>query len=327
MRALGGTQREALRERKRVTRALGGMLPPPPTSWSEEQRALDSFRKTRRLEDLAYFHIASPRVMPRTGPQPVESELIPDDVACLRTDLDGFGDIEIAALVNHGYDMADRYVRRYMTALGDAKIWNKPPSVPKPLAVEKERVEQVLLAGRSRFFRALKLRSLISWPVTVAIVAAIVWLVYRSGVSLGGALESAVRAPVGFVTGFIDDIVWGVTWALHRIMPMIPEIRTPPASDRPRLLAWLVGIVGVVFLILMARRPRKRLRTGKTASVVRFLVTTRKRARAVSGNLLWFAWGLPAIVAVATSALAAVSYVFYHLPFMRATRARTRGRV
>jgi hypothetical protein len=53
-------------------------------------------------------------------------------------------------------------------------------------------------------------------------------------------------------------------------------------------------------------------------------VTARKWARALSGNLLWVFWGLPAIIALATSVLAGVSYLFYHLPFMRATRLRQR---
>ena len=324
MRALGGTQRELLRERRRVTRALGGMLPPPASAWSREQQSLDSFREARRLEQLAYFQIGSARVaVPESQPAPIDSVIDPHTIACLRTDLDGFGEVEIAALVNHGYDMADRYVRRYMTRAGDDATWaQNPPKAPKPLPMTKEHLGDVLLVGRSRFFRALRLRVAISWAVTLGIAIGLVTLVARSGISLAGTLHAAVRAPVTVVTRMVDDIVGGATWALHRTVPAIPEVRTPPASERPLLLTVLIAMAAVLFLVAMARRPGKRLRTGKAAKVLRLLATTRKWARALSGNLLWVFWGLPAIIALVSCVLAGVSYLFYHLPFMRATRVR-----
>ncbi|HUF27417.1 MAG TPA: patatin-like phospholipase family protein [Gemmatimonadaceae bacterium] len=327
MRVLGGTQRAALRERRRVSRAIGAMLPPPAAAWSPEQRALDSFRAARRLDDLAYFHIASPRVaVPSGSPPPIPSTLDPHAVACLRTDLDGFGDAEIAALVNHGYDMADRYVRRYLPALGDAARWAQAaPEAPKPLPASTERLDDILLAGRSRFFRALALRAVVSWAFTIAAVAAVVVLVARSGVSLARVLRSAAGAAVGIVTTVVDDIVGGASWVLHRVVPAIPEVWSPPASERPLLLTALVALAGLVFLLAKARRPREGLRTGRTARAVRLLVATRKWARALSGNVLWVVWGLPALVAGAASVLAAVSYVFYHLPFMRATSVPPRA--
>jgi predicted acylesterase/phospholipase RssA len=322
MRVLGGTQRAALRERRRVTRAIEAMLPAPATAWSPEQQALDSFRGSRRLDYLAYFHIASPRVdVPAGTPPPIPSTLDPEAVARLRTDLDGFGDAEIGALVNHGYDMADRYMRRYMTALGDAAAWAKaPPAAPKPLPASKERLDDILLAGRSLFFRALELRAVASWLFTVAVVLGMVWLVAWSRVSLAGALRSMVSAPVSVVTTLVDDIIGGTSQVLHRIVPAIPEVWSPSASERPLLLATLVAVAGLAFLVGKARRPRERLHTGPKAGVVRRWVTVRKWTRALSGNVLWLVWGLPALVAAAASVLAAVSYLFYHLPFMRATR-------
>ena len=324
MRVLGGSQRAALRERRRVTRAIESMLPEPATGWSPEQQALDSFRGSRRLDDLAYFHIASPRVaVPDGTPAPIPSTLDPDAVARLRTDLDAFGDAEIGALVNHGYDMADRYVRRYMTAQGDAAAWAKaPPVAPKPLPESKERLDDILLAGRSLFFRALELRMVVSWSFTVAVVLGMVWLVARSRVSLAGALRSVVGVPVSVITTLVDDIIGGVSQVLHRMVPAIPELWSPSASERPLVLATLVALAGLAFLVGKVRRPRERLRTGPKARVARRFVTVRKWFRAMSGNVLWVAWGLPALVAAAASVLAAVAYVFFHLPFMRATRVK-----
>jgi len=46
----------------------------------------------------------------------------------------------------------------------------------------------------------------------------------------------------------------------------------------------------------------------------------RKWVRALSGNVLWAVLFLPAVIAIASSALASISYLFFHLPFMRAVR-------
>lgn len=328
MRALGGTQRLQLRERKRVTQAIEAMLPPPAAAWTPAQQALNSFSEARRLDGLAYFHIASPRVDPPDGsPNPIPSELDPTAVANLRTDLDGFGDAEIAALVNHGYDMADRYVRRYMTALCDATGCAKvPPKAPKQLFEPTEQWNNILLVGRARFFRSLMLRSPISLLFSLATVLAAGWLVYRAGISVAIALRSVVAA-LGKVTNLVDDIVGLPLRLLRWIRPSTPEQWAASPSEVPILFAALIVLAGVPFILLKMRRPRKKLRTGKTASVVRIVLTGRKWLRAMSGSFLMVLWGLPAIMAAAASMLAAVSFVFYHLPFMRATRVKPEQRL
>ena len=87
-----------------------------------------------------------------------------EELARIRTDLDGFGDIEIAALVNSGYDIADRYIREYLSKSDyNNSNWIEPKKEPIPLNeinIEKPRlVNKTIEAGHSRFFRLLKLNA------------------------------------------------------------------------------------------------------------------------------------------------------------------------
>lgn len=320
MHVIGGWQRAALRERRRVTRAIAGTLPSP-AQWSPAQQELDAFLSGRRLDALAYFHIRSPFIVP-PGHQPVDSKLPQDALVHLRTDLDGFGDVEIAALVNHGYDMADRYVRRYMKTLGEEATWDKaPPRLPKVLPESGQRIKRILLAGGSRWFRALTLKAPVSWLFTIALLVALPLLAIRSHLSLAGVLLRVTEAAVALVTRFVDAIVGGAVWLLSWVLPDLDRgLSTTAASNRPGFLALLVGVLGLVFLIKKARPRREALHTGTKGRRLRKLVVGTKWIRTLSGNLLWIVWQLPLLIVGSLSGLALISYVFYYLPFVRATR-------
>jgi hypothetical protein len=182
-------QRDGLRERRRVSRQITDHVA---TADADRRRWVD-FHKGRELHGLAFFHISSPPPgLPDTEPPGLELGLDRDALARIRTDLDGFGDVEIAALVNHGYATADRHIRRY---LGDSPYrndayWSQPPEAPLPLAADP-RTERIIEVGQSRFGRALKLWAPASWlfvVVVVALVTAGLWRIRHSTVSVSRAL-------------------------------------------------------------------------------------------------------------------------------------------
>jgi len=315
MRALGSVQREGLRERRRVSRKLTALIAAEDGVPAALRHEIAEFGAERELDELVYFHISSPRVEPvepgtvGAGPAPLDSPLDPLEIARLRTDLDAFGDVEIAALVNHGYDMADRYVRRYAPAMAAPDA--KPPEPPRPFVgrnAQPARASVILRTGSSRFFRSLKLRSPVSWAFMVAAITGVITFVWRSGITL----ESLYAAGGGVMQREID--------MLNRILGWLPF--EPSVSGSTMFLVVVLGAVGMLLLWSASRRPRSGPSSGPGVSLARTFTTVRKWARAFSGNVLWALLGLPAIIAAGTALLATASYVFFHLPFMRATRIR-----
>ena len=312
MRALGGSQLLGLQERGRVSRKLAGLVPAEnaaPTPVLEEIAAL---RAAVNLDPLVYFHIGSQPVEPhpinrpdRFGP-PLQLETEARDVAGLRTDLDGFGDTEVAALVNHGYDLTDRHVRREGAGLVQAEIEAVPAPPRRPSS--RERARLVLDVGRARFFRALKLRCAVPLACTIAVAAALIAVVWKANLTVDrivGAAGSIVTKEVAFL-----DWLWGLLpGTSHR------------ASASRTWLAGLVLVLSLVFLVVMLRRSGARSRSRHPRrSLQRLAATVLKYGRALRGNLLWGIFGMPLLIAVGSSAVSLLSYVFYHLPFMRATR-------
>lgn len=310
MRALGGLQRSGLRERRRVSRILAELA----AEQTPLQQELAMFQADRALDALVYFHISSPRVDP-AEPQdmhgvvpPLRIDVDPLDIARLRTDLDGFGDVEVAALVNHGYDMADRHVRRYAPDLIDVDI--DPPRQPRAFDgpnATRARSRLILEVGGARFFRALKLRTPVATAFTAVAAAAVLMLAWRQQLTIEtivGAVAAVVQAEVGLLSSILETVL------------RVP----PPASQSPMVMIGLLGVVVVLVLWRAARRTRKSAAQGRPRPFVRRLITFRKWFRALSGNLLWGLLGLPAIIAGVGAVMAWVSYLFFHLPFMRAVR-------
>jgi hypothetical protein len=96
-----------------------------------------------------------------------------------------------------------------------------------------------------------------------------------------------------------------------------------PASRAPIVLLAML-IVGVVCLLWkVSRIPNENSSTsrwGWRLKWKRTFKTVLKYLHAAKGNLLWGLFGLPVILALSMSALALFSYIFFHLPYMRATR-------
>ncbi|HEX2166616.1 MAG TPA: hypothetical protein VHG09_05200, partial [Longimicrobiales bacterium] len=92
-------------------------------------------------------------------------------------------------------------------------------------------------------------------------------------------------------------------------------------SNAPIFLTIVLGFGALGTLWSFWRRPRDvNARQGTRVSIARAFGTVRKWARALSGNVLWAVLFLPAVIALACSTLALISYCFFHLPFMRAVR-------
>jgi hypothetical protein len=320
MRALGGVQRLGLRERRRVSRALTEMATPEAGEPTPLQQQIATFRASRALDALVYFHINSPRVEP-AEPDALELAIpaLPDigvdalDVAHLRTDLDGFSDVEVAALINHGYDMTDRYMRRYAPDLLDRAVDLVPPMAPRAFAgpnALRTRAKLILQVGGARFFRALKLRIPVSWAFTLAIAVGMLVLAWTRQLTIEKILAAGATL-IGAEIAFLNRVVGSIFGF------------AAPVSQAPWIATAILALVIAGLLWSAARRPRHDAVRRPGVSLARRLLTTRKWLRAFSGNLLWGLLGLPAIVAGGTALLAWTSYLFFHWPFMLACRLRT----
>ena len=123
-------QRTQLRERRRVSAGLANCSGTSP--------ALLGLKEEYGLKGLAFFSIDSQNP-PQHGAikRGIKLDFNLEEVALLRTDLDSFGDMEVAALINSGYDRADRFIHEYFTealySARDKEAWNYRAAPPVPL--------------------------------------------------------------------------------------------------------------------------------------------------------------------------------------------------
>jgi hypothetical protein len=315
-------QRSELREDRRITRDMEGTAGPN----------LADLKDRYNLQRLAYFRTSSlpaphwPRAMDRKA----NRELI----ARLRTDLDCFGEVEQAALINHGYETADIYIRKYVCGYGKScgaskapdfskcrgSKSNPPPfppcgsrSCPAPFVLpidetaDPERVEKILSAGAHRAFRAIRL--------------------FRWG-------EPPAWLSLSFTLAIIGVSAWlasGVHWYVRSIIAWVAD-RAADYLDSLGLnhkFGWVdhavnLGLLILVGVILIA------LYTGwkwmlnkwklKFPRVFRPCLFFLKWARSFAANILWLLGLTPLWIALAGSMIAWISYVFYGLPFLGMTR-------
>lgn len=296
--AVATLQREDLRHRRRVAREIEEGLP----DGREGTTPLEEFAVTDGLASLAFFHITSPRLEP-PGPAPLALDTDPREIAGLRTDLDAFGDVEIAALVNHGYDMADRYARRYLTdhARPEWSDGSWAPRAPRPHA-PAERTSKVLRVGGSGFFRAARLGS----PLAIGFLAAAVLVPLAWAWWRGPSIDGAAATVAG--------------WLGAALGSLIPEsARSWLDAERSLALALTAALAYAVFTRFTGIDVVALLR-HRSLRLARRIATGLKHARSLAGNLLWIVGLLPAVVAAASTVVAALSWVFFHRPFLARTR-------
>jgi len=258
------------------------------------------------LYGLAYFRIESPAAVPGSG---CTTGLDGKVLGRIRTDLDAFGGVEIAALVNHGYDVADRHIRAKLgnsPFVRDRNLWAAPPSVP-PMTLPAPpgaREERILRIGHSRFFRALKLGILISWLFVAALVFGL------------GYVTRGIQTSISDLAAVLADRA--TDWIEYSV-PVVGArlIHTPVPIFAAIILlgitAWL-AISGWDSLIDHLR--------GKYPVIARRLAFVAKWTRSYIINLLWLVGLVPIWIALAIAAAASSDYVFFNIPFLRKTRAR-----
>ncbi|UCC71428.1 MAG: patatin-like phospholipase family protein [Gemmatimonadota bacterium] len=280
-------QLRRLREERRVSAGLHG--------GNGEGAAWEDLKERYGLEGVAFFHMTTPP--DDGGREGLEPHCDAEAIARIRTDLDAFGDAEIAALVYQGYALADRFVRKYLAGSPFASAdWRPALRAPLPrmrpedcrrpkFSGKTER--RVIEAGAFRFFRSLKLRAWEAWLFTLVAFAGAVVLGWEVRLSLG-------------------DIVGAAGSVASRLWPF-PVDRSVP------VVFWLLGLaVLVAWWVLWAQLMKK---LGR----VRPFVTLVKWARAVSGNVLWFFGLIPVWLSILGALIAAVSHLVYNGAFLRVT--------
>lgn len=289
-------QRNGLRVRRRFTSAVSTLTEPSP--------AIEEVRRTTGLEGLAFFHITSPDIEGPGVQPPGDTNLI----AALRTDLDGFGDIEIAALVNRGYDMADRYIRTHFadTPYADPALWLPAAREPKPMNnIPVERIDKVLKAGKARFFRSIMLLEPISLICLISILGAVVWAAYNWNVQI------SVQ----------DALSWVRDWALTTIEKMAPFLQRGWVEHKVAMGPALLIAISVLLLIIVAKPIADKFKLQYRRQF-RVLYTVGKWMRTLAPKWLSLVGG-SFIIAIVVSGVAFLGHWCFYKPFERITRIRS----
>ena len=302
-------QHTQLRERRRVSAALA--------SYAGGNPPLQDLKSEYGLDGLAFFNIES-ETPPGTGPLALGFD--PCAVARLRTDLDSFGDMEVATLINTGYYHADRFLRAYFAGSRYSDPanphWGAATAVPRPINKRYAgRIPDVLAAGQSRFFRSMRLRTWWALPSWLFTVVAAFAVLHFFGDRLVSVAKLVNKLP---------------EWILNRLRNPVPLF---PHSCVNQLAQWLLmkemplwqmlAIVAAIAFIMFKVWPRLvgRFRETRTARK-RKAVTFMKWGRAFAPALLLLVGLTPVWIAAAASVIAVISYVAYNKPFLWATRIR-----
>lgn len=279
-------QLEELRERRRVTEAAAE------ATFCKGPRMAD-IRSRYRVESVVFFHMtSSPNDGAPDGPPP---HPFARDIALLRTDLDAFHRDEIDALIYHGYQLADRFVRRW---IGKAFTLDTSPKQPPRLPTAEAAlggIRRTLRAGRWRFFRFIPARPWLAAALAVVLVGGLAPLAWFVGFPVSGAASWLVRRIADFVR-------WPLLFGGY-------ELRL---SDR--WSGWIAAGGLAAFVALWALWPRLEVALARMLSgfMPRGVQVGAIRAARFVGlwrrNVWWLLGYAPAVLALLGSLVAAVSY-------------------
>ena len=255
------------------------------------------------LYGLTYFHIES-RPIPGPG---CTTGLDVKMLGRIRTDLDAFGDVEVAALVNHGYDVADRHIRAklgHSPFVHDPTLWVAPTAVPMTLpAPPRAREIRILQIGQSRFFRSLMLGAVVSWLFVAALAAGVWYLTRDAEISVSNVMVEVAE------------------WATDSIADLVPVVGAVLVHEPVPVFIAIVVLVVIVCVILAWSSLIKRLQ-GKHRVNARRLAFAAKWIRSYIMNLIWLVGLAPIWIALGVATAAWAVYVFFNWPFLRKTRVR-----
>lgn len=314
MRALGGYQRLEVRQRRRFSDALNSVDSTLPADAGNARMLLEQ-KTALGLDHLAYFQINS---APPPGDVTPDRVLPADVLSNIRTDLDGFGDIEVDALISRGWDVADRYARAYLQDLPGVKQWESVPAdAPFTLSTDaRERARQiaVLKAGESRFFRAIQVRAPVSMAVAFGAALALLWAGI-SGVSIREALAVATSAlhALAATAGNVVNSIPLIGPGLHAAFTFVP-MHAGTAFRWLLNTEWLLAVVVAAVLVrIVATRLARRFRV---------LRTTWKWLVGLRGNLLWVLWAAPLWLVLGSTTLFALGILLFYIPWFRRARLK-----
>jgi predicted acylesterase/phospholipase RssA len=266
------------------------------TSWRQKVhiRALDA---AHRITAWAWIDVDGNRWQPegKGKPSPLETGLDSHGLARLRTDLDHFGDAEIAMLITHGYDRADRCLRRFFEKAESeypTVDFSRGPRAPVRLP-ECSRIDGILKVGRSRFGRPAP-----AWAWT--------WVGIVGAAALLGLMFVAPSNDWYALATRVEQALWAVG--------VYPRGYTGGK--------WIALVVSLFILTQWAaRQTHDRLATNHRRWA-RWVFVTADGLRGLSFNILWMFGLLPVWIALATAATAALYYVTFGLLERRMTRMR-----
>jgi hypothetical protein len=286
-------QRELLRARRNAAKKIE-------TIASTTKSDPESYLTSEDLRGLSFYHISSPSIGDGGLPLNLDHKLL----ASLRTDLDGFGDVEIAALVNHGYDTADQYLRQYLADYphADKSYWTPPQKEPKPILRSSKEVKSILQAGKSRFFRSLKLGAPVSILFSASVFIAVVWGTWSIQLSVQDAIMKLAQSSFGWIESTIP--FFGAGWTEY------------PFSMG---LVILIVTAGIALWTLI---PDKWIELYRNRYLRLFsrLATIAKWSRSLVLNVLWFFGPVLLVIAFAGAALGWIGHLLFYIPFERKTR-------
>jgi predicted acylesterase/phospholipase RssA len=279
MNVVGNEQRVRLRGERRMNRTLGDIAA---SGAAGTAGPLSDFP----LRGLAYCQI--------TGGGPEGDAAA---IARLRTDLDAFGDLEADALIAHGGRVASEQITAYIAEsdFPDREVPREPAPLPAPPEAPW-RVRRVLSAGRHRFFRSLRLRSVPAWALASLAAAAVL--------ADAGAGLRWTRMAIGNL--------WRASalWA-PAIFGTVAKIWRE-AGPLPRMGIFLLPIAAAVLWQMLAPRAGRRL-SRSAGRVVKWL-------RLLGGNVLWILGPVPLVLAALGAALGSALYLFDGRLALRQTR-------
>ncbi len=311
-------QRTQLRNRARFFSDLGQMQPPLS---DDNQSVMGNLKEQYGLEGLAFFSIDS--LNPRgAGGIPLEGD--PQAVSRLRTDLDSFGDMEVAALINTGYDHADRFLNAYLAKPPFMNAyWGTPAAAPCPPTPRyRANIARVLEVGQSRLFRSLLWltgRSALSVVFVLAIFGIAFERLGFRGIStrslvsqLPDAILSRLENPFPLFTWLEGRWAWFAHFAF---------LRTLAATLVDVPINFPEIVVVVLFMVLGWPWIVKQFRKKRTAGR-RKILTFFKWVRAFAPALFLLAGLTPIWIALGLCVVGCVSYVFFNLPYLWATKMK-----
>jgi predicted acylesterase/phospholipase RssA len=291
---VGEAQRKLLKDRRNAAERIEAL--------AQKSTPQATALKCDDLLGLAFFNIDSAAIEGSGLMPDIDKRLL----AMIRTDLDGFGDMEIDALINHGYDIADQYLRRYLAGspYEDPALWKAAESLPKPINSALE-VNRILKVGSSRFFRALQLHAPVSIIFTVVLLI--------------GASALFLLEPVP-----LQDLrYWSANISLHLIENLLALMKSIWTKHRFSVkVAILLFIVAICLYGILKQKLAALRHSFKNRYLSWFsrLSTIYKWIRGLANNVAWILGLWPAVLILVCSLFACCSHVFYYLPFKWRTR-------